>query len=252
MWETKIRIKSLPPEMQPAELRRLDETPPLRDRIYEQLEAMITSGAFAPGSRLVESELAQTLGVSRGPIREALQLLWRDGFVDLRPRQGAFVHVPTHKEIDDFFDIRRALEVESVRLASLRATPEVAKDLRASIALARDLLKRGEDPSDVERRINLHAALTAAADNPLLAQMLRALDKRATWYRSPFELTWRQRSWDEHDAIVKAVIAGDTEVAVSAMAAHIDGARQHLHESSQSASADQASAPAADRGRHRS
>lgn len=226
----------MPPEVQSAELRRLDETPPLRERIYEQLEAMITSGAFAPGSRLVESDLAETLGVSRGPIREALQLLWRDGFVDLRPRQGAFVHVPTDKEIDDFFDIRRALEIESVRLASLRVTPEVAKDLRASIHLARDLLKRGDDPSDIERRVNLHEALGTAADNPLLAQMLRALDKRGMWYRAPFELTWRQRSWDEHDAIVKAVIAGETERAVSAMATHIDGARQHLHESAQPAS----------------
>lgn len=141
----------MPPEMEPLELRRIDETPPLRERIYEQLEAMITSGAFAPGVRLVESELAQTLGVSRGPIREALQLLWRDGFVDLRPRQGAFVHVPTRKEIDDFFDIRRALETESVRLASLRATPEISDDLRAAVELARELLKRGDDPSDVHR-----------------------------------------------------------------------------------------------------
>jgi DNA-binding GntR family transcriptional regulator len=223
------------PDIQPAELRRLDETPPLRDRIYQQLEAMITSGAFTPGSRLVESELAQTLGVSRGPIREALQLLWRDGFVDLRPRQGAFVHVPTHKEIDDFFDIRRALEIEAVRLATLRVTPEIAKGLRASIDRARDLLKHGEDPSDVQRLVNLHEALTAAADNPLLAQMLRGLDKRAVWYRSPFELTWRQRSWDEHDTIVTAVVAGNAEGAVSAMAAHIDGARQHLHESAQPA-----------------
>jgi DNA-binding GntR family transcriptional regulator len=221
--------------MQPLELRRIDETPPLRERIYEQLEAMITSGAFTPGSRLVESDLAQTLGVSRGPIREALQLLWRDGFVDLRPRQGAFVHVPTRKEIDDFFNIRRALETESVRLASLRVTPEIARDLRASIDLARELLKRGEDPSDVQRRVNLHEALTSAADNPVLAQMLKALEKRAEWYRSPFEPNMRKRSWDEHDAIVTAVIAGDAAAAVAAMAAHIDSAREHLYESVQSA-----------------
>ncbi len=72
-------------------IQPLDETPPLRHRIHEQLERLITTGSLAPGTRLVESELAQTLGVSRGPIREALQLLQRDGFIDLRPRQGAFV-----------------------------------------------------------------------------------------------------------------------------------------------------------------
>jgi DNA-binding FadR family transcriptional regulator len=74
-------------------LRRLDDTPPLRERILEQLELLIISGSLVPGARLVEGDLADTLGVSRGPIREALQMLWRDGFVDLRPRQGAFVHV---------------------------------------------------------------------------------------------------------------------------------------------------------------
>jgi hypothetical protein len=107
--------------------------------------------------------------------------------------------------------------------------------LQRGAAATRDLLKHGEDPSDVQRVVNLHEALTAAADNPLLAQMLRGLDKRAVWYRSPFELTWRQRSWDEHDTIVTAVVAGNAEGAVSAMAAHIDGARQHLHESAQPA-----------------
>ena len=75
----------------------------------------------------MESDLAQTLGVSRGPIREALQLLQRDGLIDLRPRQGAFVHLPTLKEIEDFFDIRRALETESARLAARRTTAEARR-----------------------------------------------------------------------------------------------------------------------------
>jgi DNA-binding GntR family transcriptional regulator len=212
------------------ELRRLDEAPPLRQRIYEQLEGMITSGGFRPGVRLVESDLADTLGVSRGPIREALQLLWRDGFVDLKPRQGAFVHVPTRKEIDDFFDIRRALEAESARLATERITPDQVAQLRGAMDQALDLLSRGEDPSDIQQRVRWHEVLAEAADNPVLAQMLRALDKRSVWYHSPFEPGMRRRAWEDHATIVTAVISGDSAAAVAAMTAHIEAAREHLYE----------------------
>lgn len=206
------------------QLQRLDEMPPLRHRVYDQLEDLIVTGAVAPGSRLVEGELAQTLGVSRGPIREALQLLWRDGFVDLRPRQGAFVHVPTEKEMSDFFDIRRALEAESARLAALRIAPEVAERLRASVALARELLDHGDDPSVVRPELRFHEEVTNAAQNPLLAQMLASLDRRSRWYLAPFEPSLRRRAWGEHEAILEAIVQGNAGAAVEAMAAHIDRA----------------------------
>jgi DNA-binding GntR family transcriptional regulator len=198
--------------------------PPLRHRVYEQLEDLIVTGAFPPGSRLVEGDLAQTLGVSRGPIREALQLLWRDGFVDLRPRQGAFVHVPTEKEVEDFFDIRRALESESARLAAQRIDDESAERLRSAVARAQDLLDRGEDPSVVRREVRLHEEVTRAARNPLLAQMLASLGRRSRWYMSPFEPSLRRRAWGEHESILEAILAGDPAAAETAMEAHIERA----------------------------
>lgn len=206
-------------------LRRLEETPPLRERVHEQLESLIAAGSLRPGMRLVEGDLAQTLGVSRGPIREALQVLARDGFVDLRPRQGAFVHVPTAKEIDDFYDVRRAIETEAARLAALRITPEAAARLTDVINTAEGLLDRGEDPSSVSDRPSLHVQITIAADNPLLAQMLGTLNRRSTWYMSRFEPRTRRKAWEEHAEIVKAIVSGDGERARRAMADHIQGAR---------------------------
>src|SRR5262245_10620454 len=105
-------------------VRPIEEQLPLRHRIRVQLEGLIMTGALPPGTRLIEGELAQRLGVSRGPVRETLQLLATDGFVDLRPRQGAFVHMPTLKEVGDFYDVRGALECESARLAATRINPE--------------------------------------------------------------------------------------------------------------------------------
>jgi DNA-binding GntR family transcriptional regulator len=207
-----------------ALVQPLDEMPPLRHRIHAQLERLITSGSLAPGTRLVESDLAQTLGVSRGPIREALQLLQRDGLIDLRPRQGAFVHLPTLKEIEDFFDIRRALETESARLAARRITAEGAKELRSVVETGLRLLDEGKDPSGV----GLHQAITRAADNPVLAQMLGTLEIRTNWYRRPFDVSLRKRAWEEHQAIVDAIAESDTAMAMNEMAAHINNSRDYL------------------------
>ena len=217
-----------------ALIQPLDETPPLRHRIHEQLERLIITGVLAPGVRLVESDLAQTLGVSRGPIREALQLLQRDGFVDLRARQGAFVHLPTLKEIEDFFDIRRALEAESARLAARRATPEDAARLRSVVDAGLALLDEGKDPSGV----GMHQTITKVADNPVLAQMLGTLEQRTNWYRRPFEVSLRIRAWEEHEAIVEAIIGVVTPPsAMNEMAAHINNSRDFLIDSLKAAEA---------------
>ncbi len=77
---------------------RLERPEPLRERVYEALLELISSGSLQPGRHLVEGELAGLLGVSRQPVREALQRLNTEGWVDLRPAQGAFVHEPTGDE----------------------------------------------------------------------------------------------------------------------------------------------------------
>lgn len=204
-------------------LQRLDETPPLRERVHAQLEELITTGAFPPGARLVEGDLADRLGVSRGPVRETLQVLSRDGFVDLRPRQGAFVHTPTAREIDDFFEVRGPLEREAALLAAQRITPEGIERLERCLADAREMLERGEDPSsvrDVAHRVDLHDELALAADNPLLTQMLTTLNKRWVWYQPKFDPALRRQAWDEHEVIVKAIIGKNAKAAAKAMDAH--------------------------------
>lgn len=213
-------------------LEPLPEVPGLSRRVHAQLEKLIVTRALPPGTRLVEGELAQTLGVSRGPIRVALQQLAQDRFVEIRPRQGAFVRVPTDKEIDDFFDIRRVLEAESARLAATRITPEGAERLRDCIKRGRDLIQKKKDPASEPPF--LHQIISSIADNEQLQEYLELHNKRSAWYKAPYEPNRRRKSWDEHARVVDAIVRGDAADAVAAMYAHIDAARVHFLELSRS------------------
>lgn len=100
---------------------KLERPGPLRERVYEALLELITTRALHPGQHLVEGELAGQLGVSRQPVREALQRLNTEGWVNLRPAQGAFVHEPTEEEADQLLTVRTLLEAEAAGLAAAGA-----------------------------------------------------------------------------------------------------------------------------------
>lgn len=213
------------------ELKRLDADPPLFRRVHEQLEALIVGGSIKHGARIVEGELAKRIGVSRGPVREALQMLSLDGFVDLRPRQGAFVHVPTTKEIDDFFKVRRVLEVESAGLAAERIEPQQAQELRRLIDIATEMLESGDDPSTARDRAGMHAKIADIADNPLLSRMLATLRRRSDWYSPPFDPVMRRNAWAQHRELAEAISAHDPERARELMRRHITDSRDHFYAS---------------------
>ena len=110
----------------------LERPAPLRQAVYDMLVEMIITRELQPGQHLVEHELAAQLGVSRQPVREALQRLHSDGWVDLRPALGAFVHIPTDAEADQLLAVRTLLEAESARLAAKAACAVCARPLESS------------------------------------------------------------------------------------------------------------------------
>lgn len=119
---------------------RLNRPDPLRYRVQEQLRDLIVDRVLAPGSHLVEVDLAGRLGVSRGPVREALQTLRLEGWVDLHSGRGAFVHMPSDSEVDETFAVRGALESEAAGLAAPQIGGPESKHLRG-------LAFRGGKPS---------------------------------------------------------------------------------------------------------
>ena len=206
----------------PTAFPRLRQPPPLRRQVYEWLEEMIVDGVLAPGQHLVEQELAERLGVSRNPIREALQALERSGWVELRPRHGAFVHTPSQQEANDFFHVRAVLETEAARLAARHADD-------ASVTALTELIDHATRTPETDAQAladlntHFHRRVAAMAGNRVLAEMLGAFEKRLRWYFKPVAMLGGERSWDQHAALVKAFAAGDTEWAVAVMREHTAG-----------------------------
>ncbi|MEW2487708.1 GntR family transcriptional regulator [Streptomyces sp. NPDC048411] len=203
-------------------LPKLERPGPLRERVYEALLELITTRALRPGRHLVESELAGHLGVSRQPVREALQRLNTEGWVDLRPAQGAFVHEPTEEETDQLLSVRTLLEAEAARLAAANSGP-------AGIAALEELCAKGEqavadDDVDLAVATNaaFHAKVMELAGNVVLAELAGQVDRRVRWYYTPVVRRRGNRSWVEHRSLIAAISSRDEQRATEIMRAHTE------------------------------
>ncbi|MEW2544586.1 GntR family transcriptional regulator [Streptomyces sp. NPDC047002] len=208
---------------------KLERPGPLRERVYEALLELITTRGLRPGQHLVESELAGHLGVSRQPVREALQRLNTEGWVDLRPAQGAFVHEPTEEEADQLLSVRTLLEAEAARLAAALSDP-------AGIAGLEELCAQGEravDDDDVDLAVAtnaaFHARVMAMASNVVLAELAAQVDRRVRWYYTPVARQRGRQSWIEHRELIAAIAAHDEAAAVAVMRAHTEHTRSTYH-----------------------
>jgi DNA-binding GntR family transcriptional regulator len=220
--------------MKRKSIERFGPRSPLRERVYEKLEELIIYGTLAPGEHLVEATIAKRLGVSRIPVREALQFLHRDGWVDLRPRQGAFVHRPTLEEVEDAFSVRTILEVESARLAASSARRDSVQTLNDIVIAGTEALARADDRELVLLNSRFHAQVTSAGGNRVLESLIASLDKRIRWYFAPVVRYRAAESWKEHAEIVAAIAANEPERAAEAMRRHAEITRS-VHLKAQSA-----------------
>lgn len=202
-------------------MERIEPGPTLRERVYTALERLIIDGDLAPGEHLVETDLAHELGVSRGPVREALQTLSRDGWVELRPRQGAFVRQPSEAEVIEFFQVRALLEGECARLAALNVTPAGAARARELLADGWSAVALDEERALVAANSTLHAFITELASNATLCDLTERLRKRSQWYFSRVSVARSSDAWAEHEAVVDAIVQGDADRAAATLRAHI-------------------------------
>lgn len=199
---------------------------PLRHLVEETLRELIVSGALAPGQHLVELEVADRLQVSRGPVREAFQALHGQGWVDLRPGRGAFVHAPTVEEVDELFGVRAALEGEAAALAAKAICAERLAELEEISARGRAAVLGHEYDRVVATNSELHRRIAELAGNVLLCQMIASLDGRIRWYLRPVVHNRGIASWDEHDALIAALADHDAERARQLMREHTGRTRQ--------------------------
>lgn len=206
---------------------------PLRERVRAALEELVVSGVLPPGQHLVEEELAQRLGVSRNPIREGFQQLAAAGFVELRPGRGAFVRVPTPREIDEVFHVRMLLEGESARLAAERITIQTLERLEAVLERGREAVPAGDPRELLELNSRFHDLIITAADNSVMASTLTALSRRIRWYFASVVVRRAPVSWSEHQDVFEALVARDGPTAGELMSTHVGQTRQALRFTSQ-------------------
>lgn len=204
---------------------RIARPVPLRESVQAAILEMIVSRELRPGQHLVENELATLLGVSRQPVREALQALKNDGWVELRPGHGAFVHAPTSEEADQLLSVRRLLEAESAANAARNAD-------KAGVARLRDIYQRGVEAlarDDVEAVIEcnaeLHAEIAQLSGNKVLVELASTVAQRVRWLHTPVARSRGNQSWAEHEALIDAIAAGDAERAGKLMAEHTEHTR---------------------------
>ena len=203
-----------------AGTRRVARPAPLRQAVYDTLAEMIAGGSLRPGQHLVESELADHLGVSRQPIREALQRLAVDGWVELRPAYGAYVHVPSTEEVAQLLGVRSVLEAYSAREAAQHVTSERTAHLRQLYEAGIAALAAEDDSALMTANADLHAYIAAISDNKVLTELVTQVERRVRWSYIPIARPRGKEAWREHDGLIKAIAAGDADLAEGLMRAH--------------------------------
>jgi DNA-binding GntR family transcriptional regulator len=193
------------------------------DRVYEQLKAMSVSFELKPGERLNEGELAKRLGVSRTPLREALNRLNTEGFLRFTPGKGFFCRELDAHEIFDLYELRKSIEVASVRLAVKRAKDE---DIDALLAF---LDATGPEPGErssielVELDETFHERLMAMSDNAEMLRVLRNVNARIRFVRwIDMDRINRTNTQAEHRAVLHALKGRDEGTCVYVLERHID------------------------------
>lgn len=195
----------------------------LWQRVYDHLRERILSGALHPGAELAEVALSEELGVSRGPIREAIGRLASEGLVTVRPRRGAVVCSLSKEEFLELYQVREALELMAVKLAVPRLRAEDFEALGGLMEAMAHHAERDEVDDFFEANAAFHGRLLEASGNAKLQELYRQLLGQLGRYRLR-SLMLRgnlQRSVAEHAAILRAAKRGDAQRAAHLMSEHI-------------------------------
>ena len=193
------------------------------EAIAEEIEELILSGAFADGARLDEVTLAERFGVSRTPVREAIQRLSLSGLVELRPRRGAFVRQPGAVELVEMFEVMAEFEAICARLAAGLVTDEALRGLREANEGCRTAAGAGDADGYYRSNERFHHMLYAQSGNRFLEGEALRLHRRLKPYRR-LQLRLRGRmaqSLCEHEEVIAALEAGDGVAAGRAIHAHV-------------------------------
>ncbi|MUP59174.1 GntR family transcriptional regulator [Veillonellaceae bacterium M2-4] len=209
---------------------QLDTYRSLREVVSDALRQAIKDGRLSPGQRLREITLADTLGVSRTPIREAIRQLEQEGFVVMVPRRGTYVADISLKDIAQVFEIRGALEELAAGLAAERITTEELECLERILVEINGYIERDEFERIVDADVRFHDVLYQASRNQRLVDILHNLREQMLRFRSismhyPGRLT---ATWEEHRQMVENIAAHNSSMARKVAKRHMENSEKTL------------------------
>lgn len=209
---------------------QLDNYQPLRELVFEALREAIIKGILKPGERLMEVQLAEEMGVSRTPVREAIRKLELEKLVIMVPRKGAYVADVSKRDAAEVFEIRRALEGLAAQLAADRATDDQLESLERYLFKISEAIEKGDLEETIKIDTLFHGELYKAANNERLGDMINNLREHIQRYRStslahPGRM---KQALIEHRKIVEAIGKRDPNIAKKLAEEHIVNAENSL------------------------
>lgn len=208
----------------------MDEFLPLRDVVFNTLRKSILTGELKPGERLMEIHLANQLGVSRTPIREAIRKLELEGLVIMIPRRGAEVAQITEKSMKDVLEVRRALDALCAELACDRISEEGLAALKDACGQFEQCVAGRDAQRIAQADVALHDIILQATGNQRLIQMVNNLAEQMYRYRFEYikDSSQHERLVEEHKIIYQSILNKDKETAAAAARTHIDNQKKAI------------------------
>ncbi len=203
---------------------KLNDYQPLGDVVFQTLRRAIITGELGPGERLMETKLADKLGVSRTPIREAIKKLEQEGLVIMIPRKGAQVAQFTEKDIKDVLEVRAALEALAARLACQRMDDRDFLKLQLAIAEYNYAAKQNDLEMMIEKDVEFHDIICNATENDKLISMFNSLKEQVNRYRIAYLKNEEEDNTveEEHNSILEALKNKDEALASKLASQHIN------------------------------
>ncbi|AEV66793.1 GntR family transcriptional regulator [Acetivibrio clariflavus] len=202
----------------------LNDYKPLREVIFDTLREAIITGELKPGERLMEVKLAEKMGVSRTPVREAIRMLELEGLVDMLPRKGAHVAELSVKDIMDVLEVRAAMDSLATRLAAERITDDEIKELRQIQAQFINYVEKNNLQGSIKKDVEFHELIYRASRNDRLLQIANNLREQVQRFRVIYlkDYSSPKNLIKEHEDICDAIAARNLDMAQEYAQIHIN------------------------------
>lgn len=210
-------------------MEKVTTVPSYAVQVGQMLKKSILNGVYGPGSRLNEAELAESMGVSRSPIREAIQRLAKEGLVELVPRKGSFVTSLKLDEVKELFELREVLEIKAAELAAQRISNQELSQLSKLLFDTSDLIKR-KKYRQYPWNLDFHKQIASCAKNRYLLEKIYDTNVHLLLVRhkSGLETGRAEKALQEHKRIFEAIRNKDAGSAGQFMKEHIRFSRENI------------------------